>query len=204
MFFNRSLPKNNKKATAQRTDNGLRYFVKPTLPRLHPMTIMNMPTASNLGLMENINTALCLLNTNYRCQRKLGWAPRSSPIFRTLTVTPVSLHIWGMILGIFMCHHKLFHSVIIEEKGLKWKVTPIYLPFFQHFTRRKGSSYLHELYLSPTICLLNLTFMGPSWRLWPIPIHSESIDQHWKHPSGFDFSASQSPLSNPYTLWSNH
>lgn len=78
----------------------------------------------------------------------------------------------------------------LKEKG-SYPYTSVY------FTRRKGSSHLHELHLLPIICLLNLTFMGPSWRLWPIPIYSERL---WKHPSGLDFSSAWSPLSNNWAL----
>lgn len=38
--------------------------------------------------------------------------------------------------------------------------------------------------------------MGPSWSLLHIPIHFESIDRHWKHSCGFDFSTPLSFLSN--------
>lgn len=97
----------------------------------------------------------------------------------------------------FIRHLEIFYSSIREEKGQKFEGTPITSGLFKNILQKeKGSSYLHELHLPPIVCLLTLTFTGPSWSLLPIPIHFESIDRHWKHSCGFDFSTSLSFLSN--------
>lgn len=97
------------------------------------------------------------------------------------------------ILEMLTCQHITvqFHNVLTEKSKESCPHT------FAHLGRGNGSSYLHEFHLLSIICLLKLTFMGPSWHLWFRPILSERL---WKQPSAPDFTAAWNPLSSKYAL----
>lgn len=97
------------------------------------------------------------------------------------------------ILEMLACQHITvqFHNVLTEKSKESYPYA------FVHLGRGNGSSYLHGFHLLSIICLLKLTFMGPSWHLWSRPILSERV---WKQPSGPDFAAAWNPLSNKYAL----
>lgn len=123
----------------------------------------------------------------------LGCAQKGGPPYFSSAKLHLFFYTGSSILEMLTCQHITvqFHNVLTEKPKESYPYA------FAHLGRGNGSSYLHGFHLLSIICLLKLTFMGPSWHLWSCPILSERL---WKQPSGPDFTAAWNPLSNKYAL----